>query len=116
MRVSPGLIGEIDRVDVRLRGLDDRRADRHAAGAVAFTFALPSRPRQEEIQRAAVRIVPGGLAVVREDVGLVDRHLPAGRLEQDHVLRDFGVARLLRGVVDVEREPVVGDPGGSMWL
>ena len=96
-----GLDGEIDLEDAGGGGGTDRGADGHAAGRGGLHGGFPAgRSRHEEVERTVVGVVPGGLAVVVEEERFVDRHLPAGGFEQEHVLRDLGGAGLLGHVED----------------
>ena len=53
------------------------------------------------LNRAALRVVEGGLAVVLPDVALAHRHHAAVGLEQHHVFDYVRAALLLGGIVDV---------------
>src|ERR1019366_10211424 len=98
------LDGEIHREDVRLGGLDYRRAQRHAARRGGFGLWFTSSRGQEEFQGTDVGIVPRRLAFVLEEEGFTDGQLSGGGLEENHVLLHLGAARLFGRVVHLNGE------------
>ena len=82
-------------------------------GVLASTHKMKSSESEEEIPLAVVGIVPGGLTVVGENEALVDEHLSARGLEEQHVFRDLGGALLLGRIVDVDGDAGCGRSGGQ---